>query len=101
MTEELMNFFFRVTGRQIKALVDSSLSTTPGMKGGQTASSHREGPKHVSMHVSLAMQGWSLLKNKLQCKDMEKEVKENIDECCIWLGMGKVFPCRNHKGRKG
>lgn len=54
-----MNFFYfgRVTGIQIKALVDSPLSTTPGMKGGQTAGSHREGPKNVSVYVSLAMQG--------------------------------------------
>lgn len=60
-----MIFFCRVIGRQIKALVDSPLSTTPGMKSGQTAGSHREGPKNVSMHMSLAMQGWSLLQNKL------------------------------------
>lgn len=70
------------------------------MKGGQTASSHREGPKHVSMHVSLAMQGWSLLQNKLQCKDMEKEVKENLDECCIGWGWEKFFHVETKKEEK-
>lgn len=58
-------------------------------------------PKKVCMHVSLAMQGWSLLQNKLQCKDTRKEVKENTDECPFGQGWGRSFYVETTKEKVG